>query len=350
MSVLSSRRLLPSLTALWLAFCPGPVQAEPGGITGIAWAEGSRYLVSEGGERRIRLHDGATGLVLKAVRVPGPEQTVLKLASESRLEVSNDLAGLAARGRYAVTTDASDAVQWWSLPDLKTIASGRCGTGLIGLAMAGQGKMAAYSSSYRPWAAAELEVLHLAGSKVENEPMPELPPPHPGLAFGRPLLSPNGHWLICATGSQATVWDLSHRPARTRPFGDSDLSGAALGNRHFFAIDGDAISMRTYDDPATEVARFPCARPLQVAVDAEERRMLVKAEGGIRIWDLAHPEKPRDWLIHCDSMTASPDLKKVALAQQQRYDVYDLASRRLLFSLSTIDSLKEAPASTAQAR
>ncbi|MBS2040586.1 hypothetical protein JST97_36705 [bacterium] len=327
-----------ALTLLALAL---PVSAEEGGITRAGWSAGGKYLVTVGGNRRLRVHDGASGLVLKALRVPGDSSVFVSFSPDSGHNEDNVVTQLAVSGDYALTGSTDHSLRWWSLPHLKNSATAESTYGLVGLALSAQGQLASCTSTSTRYLDSEMSLFRRTDQGVKSSSFSQLPPADSSSSYGTACFSPDGHWAMAYTGSGVQLWNLAEDSMPSQVLNDLDPSGLALGNTHFFARVADGFSMRSYLKPEQEVRRFLCPGGF-AWVDDAETHLLMHNSQGIWSWDLNAPEAPHKWAKKSEGIAVSPDLKRVALWQKNTLEIWDVPSSKMLYQLSLKARLREA--------
>jgi hypothetical protein len=330
-------RLLAAAATLCLA-----AHAEPGGITTVGWSQQGKYLVTVGPARRVRVHDGATGRVLKAVTAPGEASAYIAFSPDYGEDQPNTIDELAVSGNYALTASQDKMLQWWSLPDLAMPAAQEATYGVGGIALAAGGRVAAYNCTSSRYLDSDLCELRWDAGAAHSNSFPDLLPPSSSESFGAPRLSPDGRWAIAYVEDGMHVWKLDENGTTTRAQTPLQWSSwrLGMGDTHFFTVDDDSVSMRPYEAPDTVLRRFPCPAAVQACVDAQESRLVVLGEA-LWVWDLASVAGPREWPTHPEAMWASPDLKRLALRRDSDLEVWDVDNQRKLYTLPMNAELKE---------
>ena len=309
------------------------VSAEEGGIQAAGWSAAGKYLVTIGGHRRLRVHDGASGKLLRAVRVPGDPGVYVSFSPDSGHDEENVVSTLAVSGDCALTGSTDHNLHWWTLPQLKNPVSAQSSYGLVGIALAAEGKLASCTSTSTRYLDSELSLLRWTEQGVSGGSFSELPPPDSSSSFGVVRFSPDGHWAMGYTGSGVQLWNLAEAKTPSQIVQGIDSSALALGNAYFFTRVPDGLSMRSYLLPDQEVRRFRCPDG-SPWVDAGETRLLLTNSQEIWSWDLAAPNTPRKWAKKSLAATISPDLRRAALWQKTALEVWDLPTSKMLYKLS----------------
>lgn len=324
------RYVLSLLT--FLAVFGASVAAEPLTISRAAWSSDGAYLVTTGPERKIRVHDGNSGQLIKEVTAPGDLTTYVSFSPDSGTEEANSLNALAVSGQYALTGSTDGALHWWSLPDLMVAQQTTIDYQLQGLSLARDGKVAAYTDTSTRYLDSNMALLRWLEAEVSRTSFRDLPPPDSSQTFGVPRLSPNGAWAIALVSDQLRLWSLEQpEPSYL------ELSGGTpfvMGDAHFYATEADTLTQYAYTATEKALQKIPLAGSKGIALDGKETRLVVLAPDAVLIWDLTRPGQSLRWSKTAESLTLSPDGKKLGLWQEDRMDVWSLDTEKLLFSLA----------------
>jgi len=279
--------------------------------------------------------------VLKALNVPGDPIVSVSFSPDSSHEEDNVVSQLAVSGDYALTGSTDHALHWWSLPSLKNPITAESTYGLGGLSLSAEGKVAGWTSTSSRYLDSEMSLLRWTDEGARSGSFSDLPPPDSNSSYGVPQFSPDGRWAMARTGSDVQLWNLAEADTPSQIVANVDFSGLALGNSHFFTPIQGGLSMRAYAKPNEEVRRFLCPNAY-AWVDAQETRLLGYTSEAIWSWEVSAPDKPRKFIKASQGASFSPDLRRAALWQKSRLEVWDMQSFRMLYKLSLKGKLAEA--------
>lgn len=307
--------------------------AQDAGISNVGWSADGRYLVTVNpSSRRLRVHDGSTGLLLKAVTAPGEKTAYISFSPDSGREEPNSLGALAVSGDCALTAGKDQILQWWRLPALDLVASAQGSYAVRGVSLGGEGQIGAYTCTSSRDLDSEMNALWLTNGAIQSRLFSELPPPDSSESFGVPQFSPDGAWAVAKASDTLQVWRME--PAGTTKISSAslDVAGMALGNTHFFTVDPQGVAMRSYQAPDIEIRRFVCPGAVEAAVDGDETRLVVRGPK-VLVWDLSGQAQPQQWAVSADALWAAPDLSKLALRRAGLLEVWDVPSGKKVYAL-----------------
>lgn len=330
---------LALLSLFVLAFSSAGL-AEPGGISSAVFSGDGRYLVTTGGERRLRLHDGTTGKVIRAVRAPGSATTWFSFSPDSGWEEPNPLSGLLISGNTVICGSGDDQLFWWKLPSLEFIAQGSSTYSQAGIAAADNGKKVICVSTSTRYLDSSIQLLELVDGKVEDRGLPDLPPPDSSSSYGAPMLSPDGRWAAAWTGEGYQLWNLSSDYAESVPL--DAVTGLLLGNSHIYYIGQNGVTVRAYDSLETVIREIPCGRVIWSRLSDDEARLVIRTDGGLEVWDLTKEAPPYKWATEAERLSVSSDGRRVLVWDEKYVTAFSIDTQKTLFKLPLEGTLKEA--------
>lgn len=327
-----SFRLLSLLTLLLLSqVTSAPAQSRE--VLAAAWSENSRYLVTLGPERIVRVHDGTTGEVLKTTRAPGDATTYYSFSPDSGWEEPNHLFNLRVSGETAVCGSTDEQIFWWSLPDLKPLAATTSSYSLTALALGQQGRTALCVSTSTRYLDSSFQLFRLGDKGFEGYELPDLPPPDSSSSYQSPQLSPDGRWACAWTGEKFQFWELGPETAQSLEM--EDISSPLLGNTYLYDSKDNIITIRSYQSPALVLKQLSCGQVRSSWVNTEETRLVNLTTDGLELWELNSLDNgpTRKWAQTAKRITVSPDGRKVILWHEKHLTVGDLDNLKTLYDL-----------------
>ncbi|MBX3170629.1 MAG: WD40 repeat domain-containing protein [Candidatus Eremiobacteraeota bacterium] len=300
-------------------------------VYSVAWCGAGKYLISTASGRSLRLHDAATGKIRKSVKVPGQAAVYVPFGPDSGTDEENRLY-VTGGGDFAVTCGVDQMLHWWKIPQLTSPLHKEINYELVGMSMAANGKLLAYTSTSSRYLDSEMVLLRWQDKGVEFGSFSELPPPDGSSSFSSPRLSPDGHWAMAFTGADVQLWNLTRPESGSQHLKDVSIGGTALAARHFYTQIPGGVSVRSYTNPEQSLRTFACQNPRAAGVDAREKRLVVLTWDNLYCWDLTRPEQaPRVWRHRAEFMQFSPDGGKVMLRSEKAIEVWSLQPHQLLF-------------------
>ena len=314
---------------LCLLLATGPAAEEA--VHSAAWCGGGKYLLTTAAGRRLRLHDANTGRIKKSLIVPGKATVYVSFGPDSGTDEDNNLSVQGA-GDFAVSCGVDRMLHWWKLPQLTCTLEKELNYNLVGISLAENGQLLAYTSTSSRYLDSEMGLLHWDGKELKYGSFSELPPPDGSGSYSAPHLSPDGRRAMAFTGQDVQLWDLTRPEMAGQHLLGVLIEGIALTNQHFYTEVKEGVSMRSYTRPEQSLQLFPCQYVRAIGVDSRETRLVVLTWDHLYCWDLANPEKsPRVWKHQAERMQLSPDGKKAMLRNQKAIEVWDLEKHRRLY-------------------
>lgn len=294
------------------------------------WTGDGAYLVTSLG-RNLTVLDGRDGHLVKTAPVPGDSVVYISFSPDSGHEEENWLSGLAVSGQYALTGGGDKMLYWWKIPELEVINGIETSYGLTGLSLGGQGLVGGYTDSSTRYLDSDMRVVRLQGEEVTSNMLPDLVPPYSSETFGVPQISPGGEWAVGRVDDKTRLWHLSPQDITSEEIPEVTVEEIELGTSYFYRSTGSVVQRYSYAAPTVVERAFAVADAIEVAVDGEEQRLVVRTADAIWLLDQTGQEAPQEWKQTCQAMTLCPDGKKVLLWHEKRVEAWDLDTRQKLF-------------------
>ena len=310
-----------------------PALSEPGGISAAAWSADGKHLVTIGSKRRLRVHQGDTGKIVKAITVPGEATTLISFSPDSGSQEENRLTQLCLSGDRVVTVGLDHNLHWWSLPGLQPLAQSSATYGVVGLSMGGE--ITAYTATSSRYLDAEISWVRLSKGKQEGSMLPNLPPPDSSSSFGGPTVSPDGCWVMAMTAGEPTLWDMTNEEITTSVLdAKAHLGPWALGSQRFYTSRADGVRGYLYENPTAESLYIGCKDPRALMVTSDESRLVVQTRSGLSIYDLSSGTKLLGWgRPDQPPLTVSGDAKFGFVLTEKTLEVWEISTQRCLYRL-----------------
>lgn len=320
-----------SLLPLLLLVLSVSAWADPGGVDGAGFSNDNRYLVTIGGERTVRLHDGNTGKLLRTVRAPGEASTWFSFSPDSGWEEPNNLYSLSVAGDVAVCCSSDDNIFWWKLPSLELIATGSSTYGAGAMAVSANGEKAVCISTSTRYLDSSIQLLELVEGSVHGLDLPDLPPPDSSSSYGAPQLSPDGNWAVAWTGDGYQLWDISSRiPVSVSA---ENIQNPILGRFHLYDFGSSGLDVYTHGSLQSPIRTFSCRNMVWAQVSHDETRLICRTAEGLEVWDLTHEGPPVEWRVPAERLTVSPDGRRALVWGEKTLTAFDIDTRKALFKL-----------------